>query len=170
MDKPLLKKSIKDQAKKRNYISLFLWIIIFQCMGFFIGKMTQSNIVGWYDGLVKSPLNPPDFVFPIVWGFLYVLLAVIGWYLYGQRNKARGNVIFNFYAAQMLMNWLWTPLFFQWHLIELSFFWIIGIIFILIITIFQCAKQFKLTAVLLAPYLIWLIYASYLNYFIWVHN
>ncbi|MCX7124261.1 MAG: tryptophan-rich sensory protein [Gammaproteobacteria bacterium] len=170
MDEKILKKSSINKNLRKNYISLFFWIIAFQCVAFFLGKMTQHNISDWYHALAKSSLNPPDFIFPIVWGFLYIVLAVVGWHLYGQRTKAIGNSIFNSYAAQMVMNWLWTPLFFEWHLIGLSFFWIIGIIFLLIVTIFQCLKNFKLTAVLLSPYLFWLIFASYLNYFIWIHN
>jgi benzodiazapine receptor len=161
---------MKSMSKKEKYISLFLWIVIFQLIAFFMGEITQSNISGWYHGLAKSSLNPPDVVFPVVWCLLYILLAVIGWYLYGQRKKAKANFIFSIYSIQMVMNWLWTPLFFQWHLIGLGFFWIIGIIFLLILTIFQCMKNFKSIAILLIPYLIWLIFASYLNYFIWIHN
>jgi benzodiazapine receptor len=168
--KSICKKSCSDHDKKINYFSLFLWILTFQLIGFFIGKMTQSNITLWYQGLLKSPLNPPDVIFPIVWGLLYVLLAFIGWYLNDRRDKFDGNFIFILYSIQMIMNWLWTPLFFQWHLIELGFFWIIGIIFLVAMIIIRSLKKFKLVSLLLSPYLFWLMFASYLNYFIWVHN
>lgn len=166
----VFKQSYQNQHRKLNYVSLFLWILSFQLIGFFIGKMTQSNILGWYPGLLKSPLNPPDFVFPIVWGLLYFLLAAIGWYLSSHRDKLRGNFIFSLFMIQMIMNWLWTPLFFQWHLIGFSFFWIIGIVFLVITLIFQSMKNVKSISILLTFYLIWLIFAGYLNYFIWTHN
>lgn len=169
MNKPKVKKGSRHPFKK-NYVLLFLWILVFQGIGFFIGEMTRSNISGWYHTLIKSPFNPPDYVFPIVWSILYILLAIIGWYLYGQRNTRNGRMIFNGYALQMIMNWVWTPLFFEWHFIAFSFFWIIAIIFLVIWVIFQSYKKFKLVAVWLTPYLMWLLFASYLTYFIWMHN
>jgi tryptophan-rich sensory protein len=58
---------------------IILWVLIFQLLGYFIGRMTQVNIATWYQTLNKSALNPPDFIFPIVWGILYIMIALAGW-------------------------------------------------------------------------------------------
>ena len=161
---------LRYKNKEKNFLSLFFWIITFQLVGFFIGKMTQNNISKWYNGLIKSPLNPPDFIFPIAWGFLYVILAIVGWYLYKNKNRKNRKLIFNLYIIQIFMNWMWTPLFFKWHMITFSFFWIVGMILLTLGTLLLCIKHFKLISILLSPYLLWLIFASYLNYFLWLNN
>lgn len=165
-----MKSNLNKVFSKLSYASLFLWILIFQLIGYSIGKLSQDGIVTWYKSIIKSPLNPPDFIFPIVWGVLYVLLAFIGWHLHFHRNKLNARFVFNVYAIQMIMNWFWTPLFFQFHLIGLGFFWIVGIVFFVLMAIFASLNKFNLISILLVPYLVWLIYAGYLNYFIWVHN
>ena len=91
---------LRYKNKEKNFLSLFFWIITFQLVGFFIGKMTQNNISKWYNGLIKSPLNPPDFIFPIAWGFLYVILAIVGWYLYKNKNRKNRKLIFNLYIHE----------------------------------------------------------------------
>ncbi len=154
----------------KKFLSLVLWIIIFQVVGYLIGQMTQSNIVTWYQTLNKSAFNPPQLVFPIVWGILYLMLAVAGWSLWEQRKKARAKLALLFYGIQLLMNWTWTPLFFQFHLIQLSFYWIIGIIVLTLVTIFFTWNKFKLATVMLVPYWFWLLFASYLNAVIWIKN
>ena len=161
---------LRDKKQEGNFLQLLFWIIAFQFVGLLIGKMTQNNISVWYHGLIKSPLNPPDFVFPIAWGFLYVILAIVGWYLYKNKSRNNGKLIFNLYVIQIFMNWMWTPLFFQWHMIGLSFFWVVAMILITLVAFLLCIKHFKLVAVLLSPYLLWLIFASYLNYFVWLNN
>ncbi len=149
---------------------IILWVLIFQLLGYFIGRMTQVNIATWYQTLNKSALNPPDFIFPIVWGILYIMIALAGWWLWQHLNKPGANVALFFYVIQVLMNWTWTPIFFEFHLIQLGFYWIIAIIVLTLITILLSWNKFKFAALILIPYWFWLLFVSYLNWKIWMKN
>ena len=150
--------------------SLIIWVFMFQLVGYFIGSMTQANIATWYQPLNKSALNPPQFVFPVVWSILYVMIAIAGWWLWQQRKTSGAKPALFFYCVQVIMNWAWTPLFFQLHLVMLAFFWIMGIVIVTLITILICWNKFKFSALMLIPYCLWLLFAGYLNWVIWLKN
>lgn len=155
---------------KKNWITLTIWIVTFQVIGFLLGLLTQSNLHSWYEGLNKSTLTPPGWVFGIVWTILYVLLAVAGWALWRQRENIEIRAAFYFYMAQLLMNWAWTPLFFQFHWIGFSLIWILIMTSLTFLTIYSIKNKTKGIRLLLAPYFIWLLFATYLNYAIWLLN
>jgi len=102
---------------KNSWIKLIIWIITFELIGFSLSIMTEANIHSWYEGLNKSILTPPGFVFSIVWSILYVLLAIAGWMIWQKRENIEMRPALYLYISQLLMNWAWTPLFFQLHLI-----------------------------------------------------
>lgn len=152
-----------------NSIKLILWLVGFQVIGFFLGLMTAANIQPWYNNLNKSFLTPPGPVFSIVWPLLYALLALVAWILLSQKKEAN-KVILYLYALQMLMNWAWTPLFFQFHWLKLSAIWLIILTCLNLALIIQAKEKQKMIALLLAPYVLWLMFASYLNLFIALMN
>lgn len=155
---------------KNRIIKLFAWVVTFQVVGFLIGKLTEYNIQTWYMTLNQPPLNPPQILFPIVWSILYIMIAIAGWQLWENRPQTTAKHALTFYFIQVLMNWLWTPIFFQFHLIQLGFFWILGIIFFNLMTIVLTHKQYRLATIMLTPYLFWLMFAAYLNGWIWLNN
>lgn len=148
----------------------FIWILVFQIIGYFLGKITQANIVNWYRTLNKSILTPPEIVFPIVWSILYVMLALVGWSLWLGRHKARGKLSLLIYGIQMLMNWVWTPIFFSLHFVVLGFYWIVVMMIITFILMLISWKNNKFISIVLTPYWFWLLFASYLNWAIWIKN
>lgn len=150
--------------------NLVLWLIIFQLIGFLLGRLTQNNIATWYQSLHKSVWNPPEIVFPIVWSILYVMIALAGWSLWQYRQESRARLALFFYVIQVLMNWTWTPIFFHWHFIGLGFFLIILMVLFTLITILITRKKYLFATLMLIPYWLWLWFAAYLNYFIWIHN
>lgn len=146
----------------KKILRLIGWIFIFQLIGYILGHITQVNMA-WYQTLHKSNLTPPGFVFSIVWIILYVMIALAGWWLWQQRRKPNAKVVLLFYWAQMLMNWAWTPLFFYFHFISLSFYWIISITILTLITLIISKDKFKFSSMMLIPYFLWLLFAGYLN-------
>jgi tryptophan-rich sensory protein len=98
------------------------------------------------------------------------MIAIAGWLLWQQRNHAGAKPALFFYGIQLLMNWAWTPIFFQFHLIQLGFYWIIGIALATLITILIAWNKFKVVGVMLIPYWFWLVFASYLNGIILANN
>jgi benzodiazapine receptor len=153
--------------KSMGIISL---ILVFQLISYYIGSITQENIATWYPTLHKSTLTPPAIVFPIVWSILYIMLAVSGWSLWQHHKQPKAKIALGFYGTQMVLNWAWSPLFFNFHLISLSFYCIILITLLTLTTILLTRNTFKFTSVMLIPYLIWLIFASYLNGVVFILN
>lgn len=147
-----------------------IWVIIFQIVGFFLGRLTHHDILSWYPILHKSSLTPPDIVFPIVWSILYCMIALSGYSLWQYRHQPQAKLALVFYILQVLLNWTWTPLFFYFHWIGASLFCISMIIIFTLITIVLTRNTYKLSCLMLLPYFIWLIFAGYLNAVIWVLN
>lgn len=147
-----------------------LWIIVFQLIGYGLGRITQHDTLSWYPTLHKSMLTPPAIVFPIVWFFLYCMLAVSGYLLWQDRHQPKAKLALVFYVLQMLLNWAWSPLFFYFHWTGISLFCTILLIILTLMTILITRKTYKLSCGMLIPYFIWLVFAGYLNAVIWILN
>lgn len=142
------------------------WIVGFQAVGFLLGFITKNNISSWYGGLIKSELTPPPFVFSIVWPLLYLLLACLGWRIWKEQrnnpNRDSRNIWFLF-ITQMIMNWLWTPIFFQFHFIGLGLIFLFLLIGINSYISWKLRNKNLIQSLLFLPYILWLIFATYLN-------
>ncbi len=142
---------------KINAVSLVLLTLI-------VGSLASTNTGtdSWYLGLTKSDLNPPGYVFGIVWPILYFLMGITIWRTY--------SVIKNLFYIQLFLNAIWSWLFFSFHLPLIALLDIWLLIFINIKILLLILKEDKLTAVLHTPYIMWLCFASYLNLFIVLNN
>lgn len=118
----------------------------------------------WYDSLTKPFLSPPKWVFAPVWTILYgTLLTALILYTIKISNKSKfsGYVLF---LTHMIFNFLWSPVFFILHKIDIALY----IIFIMDISVILLVKKFfsvsKIAGTILIPYLVWIFYATYLNF------
>ena len=156
---------------KISVIKLIVWVLVFEMLGFFLGLSTQANIHSWYEGLHKSILTPTGWVFSVVWSILYAFLAIVAFTLWRNRHKPQTKTLFNLYLVQLIMNWIWTPLFFQLHWLGFSFLWILVMVgFNAAIILITMKNKDKAITLLMTPYFLWLIFASYLNGIIWTLN
>jgi translocator protein len=125
----------------------------------------------WYQSLKKSSLTPPPLLFQIVWPILYIMMIVSMIFVY---RKYDGNfwisLPFIFFMIQLLLNLSWSPLFFTFHQICVSLIILFLIILFVVLTIKEFSKYSNTAAYLLIPYLLWLVFAFYLNLFICVSN
>lgn len=161
------------QRLKRIYLPIALWIVAFEAIGCLLGMLTKPNSSLWYNNLTQSNLTPPPIVFALVWPMLYLMLALIAWYLWqSKKTDSSGELkwIWYLYILQMLMNWLWTPLFFQFHLIGFSLGWIISLTLLNYYLGYLFSKKNRYLAALFVPYIIWLSFATYLNAVIYWFN
>ena len=117
----------------------------------------------------KPPLTPSGTVFPIVWGILYLLMGIgaarIYLSLYPDKNTA-----LSLFGAQLAVNFFWPLLFFNKQAFGLAFFWLIILFILVLLMTLHFHKADRLAAQLQFPYLIWLIYAGYLNLGVWILN
>jgi len=162
----------KSKEKKRiRFMILIVSIGIPLLMGgitlLFIPNM---NLI--YGNLVKPFFSPPAIVFPIVWTILYILMGIASYKVYMLKyEKIDVSSALFVYAIQLLLNFLWTFIFFGLMLYGLAFIELIFLVIFVVLTIKRFYnKAGKKAALLLFPYLIWLIYAGVLNFFIWMLN
>ena len=131
-----------------------------------LSALITSGSMDVYKTLVKPPLAPPSILFPIVWTILYILMGISSYLIY----KSNDNDSLKVYALQLLINFIWPILFFVLKLRLLSFIWIILLLAIVLIMIIKFYRVNKLSAYLQIPYLIWVLFASYLNLGFYIIN
>jgi tryptophan-rich sensory protein len=124
----------------------------------------------WYEQLRKPWWNPPNWLFPVAWSILYVMIAVSGWLIWRERGFAGAALPLGLYAAQLLLNGLWSPIFFGMKRLDLAFYELI----LLWLSILGCIVLFApistTAAWLMVPYLAWVTIAGCLNWTVWRLN
>lgn len=142
--------------------SILIPVVIGGIVGLIISKFID------YNTLEKPPLSPPSLTFPIVWTILYILMGIS----YGMlKSKKLVNEEIRFiYYLQLFVNAMWSIIFFvlKWRLF--AFIWIILLDILVIVMISEFYKKDKLAGLLQIPYLIWILFASYLNLFVFILN
>jgi len=130
-----------------------------------VGSLTTApKIPTWYAGLAKPGWTPPDWVFPIAWTLLYLLMAVALWRLWDRhRPSAERRAAITLFALQLALNFIWTPVFFGLEAIIWGAAVILALWLAIAATIWASAAVDRIAAWLLAPYLAWVTYAAALN-------
>lgn len=146
-------------------IALILFLVLVAGGGLGIGFLTAPG--DWYAGLAKPSFNPPGWVFAPVWTVLYLLIAVVGWRIW---RTAPGWWLMRLWWAQLMLNFLWSPIFFSAHQIGLALFVILLLLAAILALIALAWRQHRLAAWLLVPYAAWVAFASVLNAEIFMLN
>ncbi len=119
---------------------------------------------GWYAIVLDKPSwNPPNWIFGPVWTTLYILIGLAGYFAWTRGNREDRNTAFNVYGAQLLLNALWTPLFFGLHRINWALADLVMMWFMILFNIVLFSRRSRLAAWLLIPYLLWVSFAGVLN-------
>ena len=143
-------------SKFKIYLkSILIPLILGGLVGFFISGSMD------YDTLVKPALAPPAFIFPIVWTILYTLMGV-SYGILKSNSLLDGNTKFLYYL-QLIVNLLWPIFFFVFKWRFFSFVWIIILVLLVIAMIAEFYSKNKVAGLLQIPYLLWLLFATYLN-------
>ena len=125
-----------------------------------------------YNEVQTPPLSPPSILFPIVWTILYVLMGISATLVSKNQNvnlhEAKNGL--RAYAVSLFFNFLWSIVFFNFKWFGFAFFWLLGLLFFVLQTIFSYHNVNKTAAYLQIPYAIWVAFAGYLNFFIWMLN
>ena len=124
---------------------------------FFTGKGVPSD---WYQQLNKAPWTPPGWVFGVVWGIIMILLAI---FMTRMTTNGYNQTIVWIYAIQLILNIIWNPIFFHYH--QMGYGLIIISTLTVIVIFMMLLSRSAGNYLFLAPYLIWLIIATSLNYY-----
>ena len=118
----------------------------------------------WFNSLNKPLLNPPAEIFTPVWIFLYITIAIsLFFFLKGGFNKTKIVPII-FFGIQLLLNFIWSPIFFGMQNIRLAMIIIALMWLFILLTMISFYKQNKISGLLILPYFLWVSFASYLNF------
>ena len=136
--------------------------ILMLALGGLGGWLTSSSIPGWYATLVQPAGTPPNWVFGPVWSVLYLMIGASFALIWHRKLIGKNKPTF-FFSAQLLLNLIWTPVFFGFRQMEAALAVIILLWIFIALTIRACSKISPTAALLLVPYLLWVSYATYLN-------
>jgi len=154
----------------KNFFRLITSIIICQSAGIIGSFFTVTSVGGWYQTINKPSFNPPGYIFGPVWIALYLMMGISLYLVWNRKGTADIKIPLIIFFAQLFFNTIWSILFFGLHSPVLALIDIIILLILIIITIFSFKKVSKPAAYLLIPYLMWVSFATVLNYYIVMLN
>lgn len=154
-----------------NTLKLIVAIIISELAGIIGSLFTAPSIAGWYATLTKPALNPPSWIFGPVWTTLFALMGIAAFLVWKKGlDRKDVRIALSIFIGQLALNMLWSIIFFGSQSPEAAFVEIIFLWLAILATITVFAKISKPAAWLLLPYILWVSFAAYLNYSIWILN
>jgi translocator protein len=154
-----------------NYLKLAISILFCELAGILGSLFTVPSIPSWYSALQKAALNPPAWIFAPVWTALFALMGTAFYLIWIKNgNKKEIKNARTIFFGQLILNILWTIIFFGLHNPLLAFIEIVLLWFAILATIISFYKISKLAAYFLLPYILWVSFASYLNFSVWMLN
>ncbi len=151
-------------------------IILFPCLTLIIGSLggiiTAKKIPTWYNRLIRPKFNPPNWLFGPVWTILYLSIGFSGYLIWSKEQSFSEihKTEWAVYFIQLILNFIWTPLFFGFNLLLISAIEIILLDLFILSNIILFAKINIVAGLILIPYFIWVSFASYLNWSFWYLN
>lgn len=152
------------------YIYAIISIIIAQAAGIIGSVFTFASVKGWYTTLAKPAWNPPSWIFGPVWTTLYFLMGIASYLVWRKIDGSGAKLALTIYGTQLGLNVLWSILFFGLKQPGLAFAEIIVLLICIIITTVLFWRISPLAGALMIPYILWVSFASYLNFTLWRLN
>ncbi|MBQ9012391.1 MAG: tryptophan-rich sensory protein [Bacilli bacterium] len=152
---------------KINWKKLIIITVITFIVGSFFSWFTMNNMDAFKE--LNKPINVPGIIFPIVWGVLYLLMS-ISCYIVSESSDPARNKALIIYWVQLVINSIWSLIFFGFEMYLFAFIWLLILLISVIIMIVKFYKVDKKAAYLNIPYVIWIIFAGYLNLGIYLLN
>ncbi len=165
---------LEKRKKKIDIKNLSINILIPLCIGAISGFLCMDGMK-MYPYLNKSAIAPPAMIFPLVWFVLYILMGISAYVISGSRlsvkkQKKHKDRSMSIYALQLAVNFFWPILFFNSQNYLFAFFWLV---LLLVLVCWMTAEFWRIeqsAAYLQIPYIVWLIFAGYLNFTIYAMN
>ena len=138
----------------------------------FVGSFsTMNSVTSWYADLSRPSFTPPDWTFGVVWPILYIMMGISVFMICNRGlDKREVKIALGFFLLQLVLNGLWTPIFFGLHMIAFALVEIILLWVTILMTILTFSKISKLASLLLLPYILWVSFAVALNAAFWILN
>lgn len=156
--------------KRKTVIIYVIGALIAIAVGALSGILTMGNMDLYAQGIIKPPLAPPGWLFPVVWTILYALMGLGSAIIWLEAPSAERNKALNLYVAQLTVNFFWSLIFFNAQAFGFAALWLILLWVLVVLMIWRFWKVNRTAALLQIPYLTWLTFAAYLNIAIWILN
>lgn len=151
----------------KNVLGLVGWLgITFSAA--FIGSRYMPG--EWYASLAKPSWNPPNAIFGPVWSVLYILMGVAAWLVWKRAGFNGAGLALGLFVVQLVLNGLWSYLFFGRYRPDLAFFDIVALWSVIVVLTVLFWRVHRGAGAMLVPYLVWVSFASYLNFVLWRMN
>lgn len=157
------------QTKQQQLLGLVGWFVVsFSASA--VGAVASVQAGAFYARLVQPPWAPPSSVFGPAWTVLYALMAIAAWLVWRRGGVRANRNALSLFLLQLALNALWSWLFFAWHLGGLAFAEIVVLWILIVATLVSFWRARPLAGALLIPYLLWVTFATGLNYSVWRLN
>jgi tryptophan-rich sensory protein len=166
-DRSLVMNQFAPSSQSRmSLVRLALFVIpTIMFLGFLSGTMSGSTADNaWYQTLLKPDIQPPGWVFGVVWPTLYLMMGLALAMVLNAPGARDRNVAIALFLSQFVINLTWSPIFFGAHQVTVAFFIILVMLGVAIATTFVFARVRKAAAWLMVPYLVWISFAAILNF------
>ena len=156
--------------EKSTWKTYAFWIALAEAIGAFSGWLTRKSVKIYNAAVKQPPLSPPSIVFPIVWGILFILMGMGAARIYlSPASKARSRSLLLF-LVQLAFNFFWSIIFFNLQAFGFAFLWLIALWILILLMILSFREVDQPAAWLQIPYLLWVSFAAYLNFGVWLLN
>ena len=148
---------------KRNWKPYLFWILLSEAVGALSGWLTREGTQLYAQTILKPPLSPPGWVFPVVWTVLYALMGIGAAIIYQSPESKIRSLGLNLFVGQLVVNFFWSPIFFNLQAFGLAFVWLLLLWGLVLWMSLVFRKVDPTAAKLQIPYFLWLTFAAYLN-------
>lgn len=137
-----------------------------------LSAFLTKNSMAEYKNINQPPLAPPMILFPIVWSILFILMGISSAIIYTKRDVNHQEAVSGLiiYVLQLIVNFFWSIIFFNMRAYLFAFIWLLLLLILIIMMIVQFRKISPAAAYLQIPYLLWVTFAGYLNFMIYLLN
>lgn len=155
--------------KQKQLIGLVVWLVLTFAASS-IGAIASIQAKSFYSKLLQPSWAPPGWVFGPVWSILYTMMGIAAWLVWRSGGIKKNQTALGLFIVQLTFNALWSWLFFAWSLGGIAFGEIIMLWALILATLISFWKKSILAGALLVPYLLWVSFATALNYSLWQLN
>ena len=156
--------------EKSTWKTYAFWIALAEAVGAFSGWLTRKSVKIYNAAVKQPPLSPPSIVFPNVWGILFIFMGMGAARIYlSPASKARSRSLLLF-LVQLAFNFFWSIIFFNLQAFGFAFLWLIALWILILLMILSFREVDQPAAWLQIPYLLWVSFAAYLNFGVWLLN
>ncbi len=155
------------QSGPRKTVGLIVSLVLVAAVAAVGGRFAPT---AWYREIAKPPWTPPGWLFGPVWTALYILMGVAAWLVWLRRDAPGSFPALVFYGFQLVLNSLWSWIFFGLHRISLALADLMVLWVLIVVTCVLFWRIRRAAGILLLPYLAWVCFAGFLNQTIWALN